>query len=107
MPRSYQHLNIRLQLEQTRLLNWGEKVGLVQDLLDQPSRILHLHRNLVLDILLEVQCSFKACLKKSNKYGPLLPPSSSAVKAEQDRRTILQKTVAILDTVPQLASRLQ
>jgi Prion-inhibition and propagation/Protein kinase domain len=107
VPARYHHFLVRLRLEQTRLLNWGEKVGLMEDLLDQPSRILQLHRNLTLEILLEMQNAFKACLKTKGQYDPLLSTAGSPLKTEKDRRTMLQKTTAFLDKMPQLAARLQ
>jgi Prion-inhibition and propagation/Protein tyrosine and serine/threonine kinase len=107
MPKAYQHLLVRLRLEQARLINWGEKVDLVEDQLDQPSRILHLHRNLILDILVEMQVAFKLCLKTSAKYGPISSTSGSIVKPEKEKRTILQRTMAILDKAPTLAQGLQ
>jgi Prion-inhibition and propagation/Protein kinase domain len=107
MPKSYQHLIVRLRLEQSRILNWGEKVGVVETLLDQPSRILNLHRNLILDILLEVQAAIRSCMKTNGKYGPLLPSPSSALKQEKENRTFLQRTMKVLDKGPVLASKLQ
>lgn len=54
LPADYQYLRTRLRIEQSRHLNWGEQIGLLEDSLEQPSRLLHLHRNLILEILLEV-----------------------------------------------------
>lgn len=107
MPKACQHLVIRLRLEQARLLNWGEKVDLVEDMLDQPSRVLRLHRNLILDILVEMQVAFKSCLKTGRKYGALFPIPSPTSKVEKDKRTILQRTIATLDRGPILSQRLQ
>jgi hypothetical protein len=61
MPTRYQYLRVRLRIEQARLLNWGERVGLVEDLLATPSKVLQLRRNLFLDLLLEMQVLFKEC----------------------------------------------
>ena len=107
VPASYHHFLVRLRLEQTRLLNWGEKVGLMEDLLDQPSRILRLHRNLILEILLEMQTAFRACLKTKGRYDPLLSTASFPLKSEKEKRTMFQKTTAFLDKMPQLTARLQ
>jgi Prion-inhibition and propagation len=107
MPEACQHLVVRLRLEQARLLNWGEKVDLVEDMLDQPSRVLCLHRNLILDILIEMQVAFKSCLKTGRKYGALFPTPSSTSKVEKDKWTILQQTMTTLDKAPTLSQRLQ
>jgi Prion-inhibition and propagation len=37
MPEQYEHLRIRLRIEQVRFLDWGDKIGLVEELLEQPS----------------------------------------------------------------------
>lgn len=62
MPSQYEHLRIRMRLEQTRLLNWGDKVGLLEETLEQPSLTLQLHRNVIIDILSDIQRLFKDCL---------------------------------------------
>jgi hypothetical protein len=38
MPKKFEHLRTRLNIEEARLLNWGENVGLVEELLDRPSQ---------------------------------------------------------------------
>jgi hypothetical protein len=63
MPAKFEHLRLRMRLEQSRLLNWGEKVGILEGTLQQPSLTLQLHRNIIIDILLETQRLFKDCLK--------------------------------------------
>lgn len=54
LPADFQYLRTRLRIEKSRHLNWGEHFGLLEESLEQPSRPLRLQRNLVLDILLEV-----------------------------------------------------
>ena len=76
MPVAYEHLRTCLGIEQTRCLNWGEKVGLVEELLDQPSTFLRLNYNLVSDILLEVQQAFRSCVNVTEKYDPIVAASS-------------------------------
>src|SRR5271170_905829 len=73
MPENFEHLRVRMRIEQVRLLNWGEKVGLLEDMLEQPSVALQLHRNLIIDILFEIQRLFKGCLKIKEKFDNLVP----------------------------------
>ena len=68
MPEAYQHLRVRLCFEQIRLLKWGEQIGLAEELLDRPSKTLSLNRNLIIDILLEIQANFRACVAIQETY---------------------------------------
>jgi len=61
-----------MRIEQTRFLEWGDKVGLIEDALDRPSRVLHLNRNLIVDLLLEVQALLKSCATMGSKYDPIV-----------------------------------
>lgn len=116
MPAAYQHLRVRLRIEQTRLLNWGQKVGLVEELLDQPSQFLQLNRNLIIDILLEIQCLFRGCVRITKNYDQIVPVrSNSTIESQQkfERRfprgtnTFLIKTLSILEKLPRASKRLQ
>ena len=100
MPRAYQHLQVRLRVEQTRLLNWGEKVGIVEDLFEERSKSLRLDRNLVFDVLLEIQTLFRSCVKITDKYDPIVPSkqldSDSEISLDprhpRGTKSILKKT---------------
>ncbi|KAF7512715.1 hypothetical protein GJ744_000282 [Endocarpon pusillum] len=109
MPAAYQHFRTRLQIEQTRLLTWGEKVGLVEELLDYPSQILQFNRNLILDILLEIQASFKSCIEVTSKYevhvrSRELPTGSTVNKV---KTSFLERTLARLESPAKVSARLQ
>ena len=119
MPSAYQHLRVRLRIEQTRLLNWGQKIGLVEELLDEPSRVLQLNRNLIIDLLLEIQALFKSCIAIQAKFDHLVPEKSTRKdkvdhsEGSFDRRfpkatnALLSKTLNFLDRVPEAPRRLQ
>jgi Prion-inhibition and propagation len=90
MPVNFEHLRVRMRIEQVRLLNWGEKVGILEEMLEQPSVTLQLHRNLVIDILLETQLLFKGCLKIEAIFDNLVPlkdvQSSNAIAQNSGHR---------------------
>lgn len=68
MPAKLEHLVIRIRLEQTRLLNWTEQVGLLSEVLKEPSVTLQLHRNIIIHILLNMQQLFKDFLQTQAKF---------------------------------------
>ncbi|KAK5163507.1 uncharacterized protein LTR77_010689 [Saxophila tyrrhenica] len=70
MPADYEHLRTRLRIEQSRCLHWGQNVGLAEDLLDETNQLLRLNHNLVLDVLHEIQRSFRSCLEITTRYDP-------------------------------------
>lgn len=119
MPAAYQHLRVRLRIEQTRLLNWGEKVGLIEEKLNDPSRVLQLNRNLIIDILLEVQTLFRSCVAIQDKFDQLVPQKptekdmAASNKDKFDRRfpkgtnTMLSKTLGFLEKASEVPRRLQ
>ena len=119
MPNAYQHLRVRLRIEQTRLLNWGEKVGLVEELLEEPSRLLQQHRNLIIDILLEIWALFKSCVAIESKYDQLVPQKPvteqkvTLLEDAFERRfprgaqTMLSKTLNFLEKTSEMPKRLQ
>jgi hypothetical protein len=103
MPEEYAHLRVRLRIEQTRCLHWGQKAGLIEEALDGPSKILQFNHNLVLDILHEMQRAFRSCLTITSKYDQHissrnLPEASPMVKrlpAIPAKSSVLQKVLAI------------
>ena len=119
MPASYQHLRVRLRIEQTRLLNWAEKIGLVEEKLKEPSQILHLNRNLIIDICLEIQALFRDYVAIHDEFDQLVPhkpaggiPMISAREGFNRRfprgtNTMLNKTLAFLERAPEVPSRLR
>ena len=115
MPAAYQHLRVRLRIEQTRLLSWGQQIGIVEELLDQPSRALQLNRNLIIDVLLEIQAIFKNSVKIEAKYDATVPIRSISTENKEtfDRRfpkgtnTILIKVLRVLEKAPDIPKRLQ
>ena len=109
LPGAYQHLRLRLRIEQTRLLNWGQNVGLLEGVLEKPSRSLEANRSIVLDTLLEIQSTFKACTKITATYDSIVPyqtaPSGNSLPIGTE--SILRKTLALLEKTPQLSVRLK
>ncbi|KAH8800318.1 prion-inhibition and propagation-domain-containing protein [Xylogone sp. PMI_703] len=112
MPQNFEHLRTRLKIEQARLLNWGENIGLVEELLEHPSQTLRLNQNLILDILLQVQTAFKACIKIESKFGEITgqtkttSTASSSSKPKQ-RRSFLHRTLAVLENPARISASLQ
>ena len=110
MPADYHHLRIRLKIEQERLLHWGEKVGLEQERLKNPSRLLQQNGNLIIDIMLEMQATFRATIKIEGTYDQYLPqPTSEDSNPPENSSStdkMLKKTLRFLERVPQIKSRL-
>jgi hypothetical protein len=109
VPQSYQHLRTRLRIEQVRLLNWGQSVGLVEELLQHPSQALQFNRNLILDVLLEIQATFKSCVEIGDKYDSFVPqdPTASGNTLGSKPASFLKRTLAVLDKQPRVVARLQ
>jgi hypothetical protein len=86
MPKNFEHLRTRLKIEQARLLNWGENIGLVEELLEHPSQTLKLNQNLILDILVQIQAAFKAGVKIESKFGEIVGEGwhASVVEAQAE-----------------------
>jgi hypothetical protein len=109
MPKRFEHLRTRLNIGEARLLNWGESVGLVEELLDHPSQALQLNRNLILDILVQVQSAFKACIKIETRFSDIIvgkagkrePPTS------KPKKSFLRKTLAVLENPARISASLQ
>ena len=116
MPEAYQHLRVRLRFEQIRLLKWGEHIGLAEELLDKPSQTLSLNRNLIIDIMLEIQASFRACVAVQDHYSDLEPSSlepSPLIGEQFEKRffrrteTFFKKTLNLIDKRSQAGQRLR
>ncbi|KAK5062564.1 hypothetical protein LTR84_004637 [Exophiala bonariae] len=118
MPAKFAHLLVRMQLERTRLLNWGEKVGLLEEVLEQPSMTLHLHRNLIVDILFEIQRLFKESLLIQDKFAsvgnlkedrasPRTIDQASSQFQPKNNGALLEKALKALKTAAEIPTRLQ
>ena len=116
MPGEYQHLRVRLRLEQTRLLNWGEKMGLVEEMLEAPSVTLLQNRNIIIDVMLEIQALFKETTAIQSKFDALVPAGRAAERPDREARferrfprgtnTMLNKTLGFLEKAPQVPKRI-
>lgn len=110
MPAEYHHLHIRLLIEQERLLHWGEKVGLEQERLKTPSRLLQQNGNLIIDIMLEMQATFRETIKIERTYEQYVPQPASedSTRPDSSRSTykMLEKTLRFLERVPETKTRL-
>jgi len=91
-------------------------VGLIEEALDRSSRVLHLNRNLLVDLLLEVQALFKSCAAMGSKYDPIVnlkepvfagseTPSQRGPPNKTD--TLMRKTLGIFEKTKELPERLQ
>ena len=110
MPAQYHHLRIRLNIEQQRLLHWGEKVGLEQERIKNPSRLLQQNGNLIIDIMLEMQATFRETVKIEGTYDQYAPQpapeDSTGPASSMPTSTMLERTLRFLERVPQTRSRL-
>lgn len=108
MPVNFEHLRTRLKIEQARLLNWGEQVGLAEELLENPSRTLRFNQNLILDILVQIQAAFQRCVKIEARFGEKLQKNGmSASSTVKDPKSFLRKTLAVLEKPTRAAASLQ
>ncbi|KAL6871981.1 prion-inhibition and propagation domain-containing protein [Trichoderma novae-zelandiae] len=88
------YLNLRLRLEQQRLFAWSETSGLLDVNTDNQDRILNsnvfnLHRQTVLDLLVQAQCLFDEFLEYQGKHSNLTPVRDNGdflVSPEQDAK---------------------
>ena len=70
------YLNLRLRMEQQRLFAWSETSGLLDLDAKDPDRVLNsnvfnMHRQTVLDLLIQIQCLFDEFTKYQRKHGNL------------------------------------
>ena len=112
MPAQYHHMRIRLRIEQERLLNWGEKVGLEQERIKNPSRLLQQNGNLIIDIMLEMQATFRETVIIEGTYAQYDPQPAPEDSTTPDKlrpttpdklrptSTMLEKTLMFLEKVP-------
>ncbi|KAF2169427.1 hypothetical protein M409DRAFT_20646 [Zasmidium cellare ATCC 36951] len=124
MPKEYEHLRTRMRIEQSRCLHWGESIGLIEEMLDEPSKLLQLNHNLVLDILHQIQTSFRTSLEISYKYDAVAngkgimingthhdsANGSTNVRVEESpkrRPLILQKTLDLWEKGGRVASKVE
>lgn len=109
MPRRFEHLRTRLNIEETRLLNWGENIGLVEELLERPSQALQLNQSLILDILIQVQSAFKACVKIETKFSGIIVGNAGQGESSESKpkRSFLRRTLAVLENPAQISASLQ
>ncbi|KAM0254330.1 hypothetical protein ACHAQJ_006916 [Trichoderma viride] len=88
------YLNLRLRLEQQRLFAWSETSGLLDVNTENQERILNsnvfnLHRQTVLDLLVQVQCLFDEFIAYQSKHSHLTPVYDNGdflVSPEQDAK---------------------
>ena len=92
----------------------------MEDSLDRPNHVFQQNRNLIVDILLEIQGIFKDCVDIESKYDTVLLANKSTeeqhVSSSQntfDQRfpkrmdAFLRKTLSILERTPEVPKRLQ
>lgn len=112
MPSAYHHLRIRLFIEQSRLLRWGDKLGLIEDRFVIPSQILRLNRNLIIDVLFEIQSALTGCAALQSSYDTIVPPKGQEVPSLVSntqkglRERLLEKTMAVVEKSKQAPRRL-
>lgn len=105
------------------MLNWGQKIGLVEELLEKPSRTLRQNRNLIIDILLEIQALLKSCVVVEARFDGFAEQKQTETDLLQKRveaghqdafdqrfpkrrDTFLSKTLGVLEKSSEIAGRL-
>ncbi|KAL2260212.1 hypothetical protein VTK26DRAFT_5862 [Humicola hyalothermophila] len=91
-PEDCRYLNLRLRMEQQRLFAWSETSGLLNLYAKNQQKVLEsntfvLHRQTVLDLLVQVECLFKEFKEqqKRNKHLQTVPdPDQILQKPEKD-----------------------
>ncbi|KAK4443944.1 prion-inhibition and propagation-domain-containing protein [Podospora aff. communis PSN243] len=121
-PEECRYLNLRLRMEQQRLFAWSETSGLLDLDSKNPSKILEsntfsLHRQTVLDLLVQVQTLFKEFQEHQQKNcrlqttpdreGVLQQPEKDAAAANfplpEKRRKFIKKAMSTLQEASQEA----
>ena len=103
----------RLHIEQSRLLNWGDSIGLLEASLEVKSIDLGMNHNLINDVLFEIQAIFRSCINIQTRYDPLLdrnttiPPQQIGQQRKSSRRNLLERVLAISNQPSRGATRLQ
>lgn len=108
VPSQYQHLLTRLRIEQTRLLHWGDQIGLLKTPPEATGPTLGFSPNLINDVLLEIQAAFRGCMKIQHKYNPFLEQSDSISSherstAKRSKRELLLERALSVATKPSRA----
>lgn len=75
-PEDCRHLNLRLRMEQQRLFAWSETSGLLDLDAKNQQKVLEsntfvLHRQTVLDLLVQVECLFREFREQQQRYRRL------------------------------------
>ena len=113
VPSQYHHLVTRLRIEQTRLLIWGEQIGLLELSPQRTSKDLRLDLNLVNNILLEIQATFRGCVEIQAKFEPfvesalVLPQTEQSQQRPSTRKALLERVLNICERSTRAATRLQ
>lgn len=111
MPKELEYLRTRLRIEQSRCLLWGEKVGLVEELLEAPEKLLQLNHNLVLDVLHDMQTAFRASMATTSRFDQVVAAKSRGIASDrtefqsQAKPSFLQKTLAVWERGGRAAAR--
>ncbi|KAL8999163.1 MAG: hypothetical protein Q9169_001942 [Polycauliona sp. 2 TL-2023] len=94
VPAQYQYLLTRLRIEQTRLLNWGDQVGLLESPTG-PAKILSLNHNLLNDILMEIQAAFRGCVNIQIRSDPFIAPSNVSAQTGRSQQKASRRQVLL------------
>ncbi|KAL2148096.1 hypothetical protein VTH82DRAFT_2396 [Thermothelomyces myriococcoides] len=124
LPEDCKYLNLRLRMEQQRLFAWSETSGLLDLDSKNRQRILEsntfvLHRQTVLDLLVQVECLFKEFKEHQTRNKHLQPvpdqedvllnPDKDAANAQfplpQRRRDFIKKAMQSLKATSQEAAQ--
>ena len=96
-------------------MNWGQKVGLEQERLDNPSRTLLQNGELIIKVMLEMQALFKETTHIVDEFSPYIQEPAAEIgisEATFDKRvpkpqnSMLEKTLKFFDKISQTKVRL-
>ena len=103
----------RLRIEQTRLLRWGEQIGLLEDSLEDASATMGFSHNVINDVLLEIQAAFRGCVKIQRKYNPFveqalpISPEWRIPDTSSKGKLLLERALSLASKPSRATSRLQ
>ena len=103
----------RLRIEQTRLLRWGEQIGLLQASLEDASATMGFSHNVINDVLLEIQAAFRGCVKIQRKYNPFveqalpISPQQRIQDTNSKGKLLLEQALSQASKPSRATSRLQ
>lgn len=112
VPEKLRYLKLRMQLEQTRLLNWGEKVGFLEETVEKLNINPCANQLIVIDTLLAIKNLLqKGALAEEDVDGQAFmtitntrpPPSQPAQKRT---KALLTKALQIFEKAGQVPARL-